>query len=222
MEYEKPDTTCCYDADVSSCSTDFNVSHEDSHQFEPDGGIGQDHEEENMDSNHCLYDEDAVATCSSTKSALLSPTVSTRQSRTSVGKRLFLETPSNRAISPHSLDSWICYSNSSDEFTCSSHDYILNKSSKINLDDGNEEHENEYDKISFVNNKLLASSSNKKSKIVKYDETETVQNGSRRASFNFSSPASSNSIGDSHFSNVLNLCSDEESDPVSSFLEFIE
>lgn len=78
VEYEKPETccktTCCYDADVSSCSTDFNLSHEDSHQFEPDGGIGQDHEEENMDSNHCLYDEDAVATCSNTKIALRSPT----------------------------------------------------------------------------------------------------------------------------------------------------
>lgn len=114
-----------YDADISNCSTDLNTSHDDSHNQcssndENDGGIGHE-DESNME--HCQYES----------------------SDEQVDKNHLL--PKNRAVSPHSMDSWLNYSNSSDEFT--------GPDSKLNLHDDEATHDADdvdvYDKINFVN-----------------------------------------------------------------------
>lgn len=173
----KPPVNCChYDADISNCSTDLNLSsshesHDDSHQFsssdDHDIGIGND-DESNMEENinPCLYDDNcatAPAKCSTKRvKDVASAIVPNHKSK-------FLEMPVNRAVSPHSMDSWICYSNSSDEY--STQDYIVNKGTKLNLHDNEDSVHDDvdvYDKINFVNNMSVASKkplSSKKSKI---------------------------------------------------------
>lgn len=131
--------TCNYDADISNCSTDINLSssmqEDDDHQHKHQGylnDIGIENEETNMD--HCLYDDsDRLATSSglngsNSKSTMRSTKLPNVQQVSPPGsKRMFLETPQLRSTSPHSMDSWICYSNSSDEYTCSSQDCIISK-----------------------------------------------------------------------------------------------
>lgn len=174
----KPPANCChYDADISNCSTDLNLSsshesHDDSHQFsssdDHDIGIGND-DESNMEENinHCLYDDNcatAPAKCNTKRVKDVASAVVPNH------KGKFLEMPANRAVSPHSMDSWICYSNSSDEY--STQDYIVNKGTKLNLHDNDDDSVHDdvdvYDKINFVNNMSVASKkplSSKKSKI---------------------------------------------------------
>ncbi|CAO1346946.1 unnamed protein product [Diamesa hyperborea] len=175
----KPPANCChYDADISNCSTDLNLSsshesHDDSHQFsssdDHDIGIGND-DESNMEENinHCLYDDNcatAPAKCNTKRVKDVASAVVPNH------KGKFLEMPATRAVSPHSMDSWICYSNSSDEY--STQDYIVNKGTKLNLHDNDDDSVLDdvdvYDKINFVNNMSVASLkkplSSKKSKI---------------------------------------------------------
>lgn len=148
-----------YDADISNCSTDLNTSH-DSHNHcssndENDGGIGHE-DESNMD--HCLYEDDEPRARDSGNSEDIDKHPS--------GTSKFLQTPGNRAVSPHSMDSWLNYSNSSDEY--SPQDLIVRKGTKLNLhdDEGTQDTDDVdvYDKINFVNAKSM-STSFKKSKI---------------------------------------------------------
>lgn len=142
-----------YDADISNCSTDLNASHDDSHHQcssndENDGGIGHE-DESNMD--HCLYDEDEPRARDSGNSEDID--------------KHHLSMPKNRAVSPHSMDSWLNYSNSSDEY--STQDLIVRKGTKLNLHDDETTQDTDdvdvYDKINFVNAKSMTSY--KKSKI---------------------------------------------------------
>lgn len=158
-----------YDADISNCSTDLNASH-DSHlqcssNDENDGGIG--HEDEtNMD--HCLSEEDEhrgrdSGNCEDIEKKPSNPK--------------FLRAPQNRPVSPHSMDSWLNYSNSSDEY--SPQDLIVRKGTKLNLHDDEATQDDDvdvYDKINFVNAKSMTSF--KKSKIDEpsSDESATAQN----------------------------------------------
>lgn len=119
---------------------------------ENDGGIG--HEDEtNMD--HCLYeDDDNRAPPDSGNSEDIDKTAEDDK---------FLKT-STRAVSPHSMDSWLNYSNSSDEF--SNQDLIVRKGTKLNLHDESTQDTEDvdvYDKINFVNAKSMTSF--KKSKL---------------------------------------------------------
>lgn len=148
-----------YDADISNCSTDLNASH-DSHLHqcssndENDCGIG--HEDEtNMD--HCLNEDDDPrgrdsGHCEDNDSGPKSDSK-------------YLNMPKLRAISPHSMDSWLNYSNSSDEST--SQDLIVRKGTNLNLHEDEATHDTDdvdvYDKINFVNAKSMTSF--KKSKI---------------------------------------------------------
>lgn len=181
VNYSKDDNFCCmlekhdrsnkitnncnYDADISNCSTDINLSssmQEDEHSrqgylnnnHDHDHDIGIENDETNMD--HCLYDDLATSSavvCGSKKSKSVTKTnKKVRQVSPPQSKRMFLETPHNRSISPHSMDSWICYSNSSDEF---SQDCILSKSIKraeaLHVGEDTEDVD-VYDKINFVTN----------------------------------------------------------------------
>lgn len=157
-EADRYDSSNQYDADISNCSTDLNASHDNSHQQcssndENDGGIGHE-DESNMD--HCLYEEDEPRAPDSSDLADIA------QSRDE-GK--YLKMPNNRAVSPHSMDSWLNYSNSSDEFT--NQDLIVRKGTKLNLHDDEASQDTEdvdvYDKINFVDAKSMTSY--KKSKI---------------------------------------------------------
>lgn len=132
-----------YDADISNCSVDINLQEDmDEHSRQGylndiDHDIGIENDETNMD--HCLYDDsDRLATSSGLKEISRSTRCSTKlpngqqQASPPGSKRMFLETPQNRSTSPHSMDSWICYSNSSDEYTCSSQDCISKISKQEN------------------------------------------------------------------------------------------
>lgn len=159
-----------YDADISNCSTDLNTSH-DSHlqcslNDENDGGIGHDEDESNMD--HCLYEDDEPQARDSGNGEDIEKEPSNPK---------FLRTPLNRAVSPHSMDSWLNYSNSSDEY--SPQDLIVRKGTKLNLHDDEATQDDDvdvYDKINFVNAKSMTSF--KKSKIDEpsSDETATAHN----------------------------------------------
>jgi Inositol polyphosphate kinase len=143
-----------YDADISNCSTDLNTSHDSNLQCssndENDGGIGHE-DESNMD--HCLYEDDEPRAPDSGNSKDIDEHPKTSK---------FLETPRGRAVSPHSMDSWLNYSNSSDEY--STQDLIVRKGTKLNLhDDETAQDIDVYDKISFVNSTSMTSF--KKSKI---------------------------------------------------------
>lgn len=146
-----------YDADISNCSTDLNTSHDDSHHHqcssndENDCGIG--HEDEtNM---HCLYEDDEPRARDSGNSEDIDKHESNSK---------FLGMPKNRAVSPHSMDSWLNYSNSSDE--TSTQELIVRRGTKLNIHDDEATQDDDvdvYDKINFVNAKSLTSF--KKSKI---------------------------------------------------------
>jgi Inositol polyphosphate kinase len=145
-----------YDADISNCSADF-TTHDSNHQCssndENDCGIG--HEDESNE-DHCLYEDDGRRPphLGSSDDIEKNPK-STKYSGT----------PDNRAVSPHSMDSWLNYSNSSDEY--SSQDLIVHKGTKLNLHDDEETNDtadiNVYDKINFIEATSLTSF--KKSKI---------------------------------------------------------
>lgn len=145
-----------YDADISNCSTDLNASHDSHHQCssndENDGGIG--HEDE---TNHCLNEDDDPRGRDSGHC----------EDNDSVSKidSKFLKMPKLRAVSPHSMDSWLNYSNSSDEST--TQDMIVRKGIKLNIHEDEATQDTDdvdvYDKINFVNAKSI--SSFKKSKI---------------------------------------------------------
>lgn len=155
-----------YDADISNCSTDLNTSHDDSHiqcssNDENDCGIG--HEDEtNMD--HCLYEPELPARDSGNSEDIDKHEQDSK----------FLGTPRNRAVSPHSMDSWLNYSNSSDE--TSTQDIIVRRGTKLNLHDDEATQDTDdvdvYDKINFVNAKSMTSY--KKSKIDEASSNETA------------------------------------------------
>lgn len=147
-----------YDADISNCSTDLNASHDSHHQCssndENDGGIG--HEDEtNMD--HCLITED------DDPNGRDSGNCDDNESTTSKRDSKFLNMPKLRAVSPHSMDSWLNYSNSSDEY--SNQDMMIRKGTNIHEDEATQDTDDVdvYDKINFVNAKSMTSY--KKSKI---------------------------------------------------------
>lgn len=181
-----------YDADISNCSTDLNVSthhHDDdelishacSSNDENDGGIGHEDETTNMDQS--LYEEADEMRASARDSGNLEDI-----DREQISNK-FLE-PGLRAPSPHSMDSWINYSNSSDEY--SPQELIVRKGTKLNLHDDDETQDNDdvdvYDKINFVNAKSMTSSF-KKSKID--TAKEEVPQKSNFSHVKSSSPASS-------------------------------
>lgn len=179
------DSSNHYDADISNCSTDLNASHDNSHDHhnqcssndENDGGIGHE-DESNMD--HCLYDEEERRARDSGNGE----DIDKEQNETK-----FLKMPNNnRPVSPHSMDSWLNYSNSSDEY--SSQDVIVRKGTKLNLHDDESTQDTEdvdvYDKINFVNAKSI--SSFKKSKID--GETASSTATSTINPFNFTSSCS--------------------------------
>lgn len=105
--------------------------------------------------DHCLYDDEPRALDSGN-----SEDIDKIQD-----DNKYLKMPNNRAVSPHSMDSWLNYSNSSDEFT--NQDLIVHKGTKLNLHDDESTQDTEdvdvYDKINFVNAKSMTSY--KKSKI---------------------------------------------------------
>lgn len=162
-----------YDADISNCSTDLNVSahlhhhHDDediishacSSNDENDVGIGHEDETTNMDQSLYEEAEEDVMRASARDSGNLEDI-----DREQISSK-FLE-PGMRAPSPHSMDSWINYSNSSDEY--STQELIVRKGTKLNLHDDDATQDNDdvdvYDKINFVNAKSMTSSF-KKSKI---------------------------------------------------------
>lgn len=143
-----------YDADISNCSTDLNTSHDDSHlqcssNDENDGGIGHE-DESNMD--NCLYEEDESRA---------------RESSEDIDKHHLM--PKNRAVSPHSMDSWLNYSNSSDDY--SPQDLIVRKGTKLNLHDD----EATQDTEDFVSQQSI--SSFKKSKMEEPSCDDTANKG---------------------------------------------
>jgi len=149
-------SSCChYDADISNCSTELNASqdHQCSSNDENDVGIG--HEDEtNLD--QCLYEDERR------------PQISDVSDEEPPQNSKFLQKPNaNRPISPHSMDSWLNYSNSSDEY--STQELIVRKGINLNLhvDENTQDDDVDvYDKINFVNSKSKASfAMNKKSKI---------------------------------------------------------
>lgn len=204
VKYSKDDNYCCmlekhdrankitnncnYDADISNCSTDINLSSsmqedEHSHQeylndIDHDHDIGIENDETNMD--HCLYD-DLPTSSGLGRVSKMGDVKSVPQSSPPESKRMFLE-PHNRSVSPHSMDSWICYSNSSDEF---SQDCILSKAIKreeaLNVGEDTEDVD-VYDKINFVTNlnskyqegATSSGKENKKSKMNLFDQNETT------------------------------------------------
>lgn len=191
MVYEGKDVECeridallssNYDADISNCSTDLNVSshhhhlHHDacSSNDENDVGIGQEDETTNMDQS--LYEESDELRVSARDSGNLED-IDPEQISSK-----FLE-PGLRAPSPHSMDSWINYSNSSDEY--STQEIIVQKGTKLNLHDDDVTQDNDdvdvYDKINFVNAKSMTSSF-KKSKIDTAKEESKVHT-SQKGSF---------------------------------------
>lgn len=152
-----------YDADISNCSIDLHSSHHHHHhhhldpslndESENDGGIGHE-DESNMDQS--LY-ADLRARDSGNLEDI---------DKEHIDDVKYLLLPENRAPSPHSMDSWINYSNSSDEY--STQEVIVRKGTKLNLHDDDVTQCNDdvdvYDKINFVNAKSMTSSF-KKSKI---------------------------------------------------------
>lgn len=155
-----------YDADVSNCSTDLNISQPHNHNSseddimishaccssdEHDVGIGHEDETTNMDQS--LYESDEMQ-------------ASARDSGNLEDMDPQFLAPSLRPPSPHSMDSWLNYSNSSDEY--STQELIVRKGTKLNLHDDDITQDNDdvdvYDKINFVNAKSMTSSF-KKSKI---------------------------------------------------------
>lgn len=177
--------SCHYDADISNCSTDLiNISHDESHQQCPsnddnDCGIG--HE----DMEQCLYDAGHSA-----------QTSDIGEDETNESKFLDLNNK-ERPVSPHSMDSWLNYSNSSDEY--SQQDLIVHKGTKLNLhDELTQDDVDVYDKINFVNAK--SSLHNKKSKISVPGTNDKNNTATGPNNFLFplneSSQRSSNSIAD--------------------------
>lgn len=152
-----------YDADISNCSIDLHGSSSSSSSHaclhdENDGGIGHE-DESNLDQS--LYgDEEQVVR------ARDSGNLEDIDKEQLDDGRKFLNLPELRAPSPHSMDSWINYSNSSDEY--STQELIVRKGTKLNLHDDDATQDNDdvdvYDKINFVNAKSMTSSF-KKSKI---------------------------------------------------------
>jgi hypothetical protein len=146
-----------YDADISNCSIDLHTSNDHPSSLhdesENDGGIGHE-DESNMDQS--LY-ADIRARDSGNLEDI---------DKEHIDDTKYLLLPENRAPSPHSMDSWINYSNSSDEY--STQELIVRKGTKLNLHDDDVTQCNDdvdvYDKINFVNAKSMTSSF-KKSKI---------------------------------------------------------
>jgi hypothetical protein len=142
-----------YDADISNCSLDNHMHHSDEHD-EHDVGIGHE-DESNLD--QCMYADEPRARDSGNLEDIDKEQIEAK----------FLNLPEHRAPSPHSMDSWINYSNSSDEYS-TSQELIVRKGTKLNLHDDDTTQDNEdvdvYDKINFVNAKSITSAF-KKSKI---------------------------------------------------------
>ncbi|KAG5676042.1 hypothetical protein PVAND_005897 [Polypedilum vanderplanki] len=137
-----------YDADISNCSVDHHNMQFNNENDEHDVGIG--HEDESNSDQFMSGDETRARDSDNLEHI----------------ERKFLDLPEHRAPSPHSMDSWINYSNSSDE--CStSHEVIVRKGTKLNLHDETTQDNDDvdvYDKINFVNAKSMTSSF-KKTKI---------------------------------------------------------
>lgn len=207
-----------YDADISNCSTDLNTSHDSNHQCssndENDGGIGHE-DESNMD--HCLYEDEEPRAPDSGNSADIDEHPKSSQ---------FLETPRGRAISPHSMDSWLNYSNSSDEY--STQDLIVRKGTKLNLHDDETTQDTDidvYDKINFVNASSMTAF--KKSKIDGsscHDVTATTTQNSNPFQFPPSTKGSDASAGkhDTDDGIEVELEEEEDDDQLSSLSSNID
>lgn len=202
-----------YDADISNCSTDLNTSHDSHHQCssndENDGGIGHE-DESNMD--HCLYEDDEPRAPDSGNSEDID--------KPAVNPRL-LGPNGNRAVSPHSMDSWLNYSNSSDE--TSTQDLIVRRGTKLNLHDDEvtqDTHEDVdvYDKINFVNAKSMTSF--KKSKI---EDASCASTATSHQPNPFQFPSSANkSAHDSDDGIEVGLEEEEDDDQLSSLSSNID
>lgn len=142
-----------YDADISNCSIDLLASQDD-HPSNDENDVGIGHEDEsNMDQS--LY-ADLRARDSGNLEDI---------EKEHIENVKYLGLPENRAPSPHSMDSWINYSNSSDEY--STQELIVRKGTQLNLHDEATQCNDDvdvYEKINFVNAKSMTSSF-KKSKI---------------------------------------------------------
>jgi hypothetical protein len=210
-----------YDADISNCSTDLNASHDDSHHQcssndENDGGIGHE-DESNMD--HCLYtDEDEPRAPDSGNSEDID--------------KHHLNITKTRAVSPHSMDSWLNYSNSSDEYT--SQELIVRKGTKLNLHDDESTQDTDdvdvYDKINFVNAKSMTSF--KKSKIdgasCHHDDTNNTASHSNPFQFPTSTKAADCDVNASKLAHdtddgiEVELEEEEDDDQLSSLSSNID
>lgn len=211
-----------YDADISNCSTDLNTSH-DSHlqcssNDENDGGIGHE-DESNMD--HCLFEDDEPRARDSGNSEDI------EKHHQSDSK--FLKMPTKtRAVSPHSMDSWLNYSNSSDEF--SPQDLIVRKGTKLNLHDDEATQDTDdvdvYDKINFVNAKSITSY--KKSKIDGPSSNDTATTANHSNPFQFSAKADDCDMNASKLANdtddgiEVELEEEEDDDQLSSLSSNID
>jgi hypothetical protein len=146
-----------YDADISNCSLDNNMHHHHCNNDEHDVGIGHE-DESNLDQCMCDGEKEVRARDSGNLEDI---------DKEQIQDAKYLDLPEHRAPSPHSMDSWINYSNSSDEYS-NSQELIVRKGTKLNLHDDDTTQDNEdvdvYDKINFVNAKSMTSSF-KKSKI---------------------------------------------------------
>lgn len=202
-----------YDADISNCSTDLNTSHDSHHQCssndENDGGIGHE-DESNMD--HCPYEDDEPRAPDSGNSEDIE--------KSAANPRL-LGPNGNRPVSPHSMDSWLNYSNSSDE--TSTQDLIVRRGTKLNLHDDEatqDTHEDVdvYDKINFVNAKSMTSF--KKSKI-EDESCASTATSHQPNPFQFPSSASK-SAHDSDDGIEVGLEEEEDDDQLSSLSSNID
>lgn len=213
-ESERIDALLNYDADISNCSTDLNVSthhNEDdiisSHACcsndENDVGIGHEDETTNMDQS--LYESDEMQA-----SARDSGNLEDIESK-------FLA-PHLRPPSPHSMDSWLNYSNSSDE-SYSPQEIIVRKGTKLNLHDDDATQDNDdvdvYDKINFVNAKSMTSSF-KKSKIATAKD-DKVKNFSR-----VTSPTQSSSVQHHETDDGIEVEEEVDDDQLSSLSSNID
>lgn len=186
-----------YDADISNCSTDLNVSthhnnNEDdtiSHACCSSDDVGIGHEDETTNMDQSLYESDEMQ-------------ASARDSGNLEDLDPKFLAPVLRPPSPHSMDSWLNYSNSSDEY--STQELIVRKGTKLNLhDDATQDNDDVdvYDKINFVNAKSMTSSF-KKSKIDTAKEEEEIKN--------FSHVISPTSSSSSALSNNRNQETDDD------------
>lgn len=164
--------------------------------------------------DHCLYDGDEPQAPDSGNSEDMNKNQREENSK-------YLKMPNNRAVSPHSMDSWLNYSNSSDEY--SPQDLIVRKGTKLNLHDDESTQDTEdvdvYDKINFVNAKSMTSF--KKSKI-DGNSSETTATSENPFKFPTTEACASKHESDDGIEVELEEDNEEDDDQLSSLSSNID